>query len=60
MLCISCNTKLKEGIGYYSTDSGPLCIVCHDMEINTEELKLKKKFSKIIHQGIMKNQDETN
>ena len=60
MHCISCNRKLKEGLGYYSKDSGPLCIVYHDMEIQTEELKLKKDLQKSYHQGIMKDQDEAN
>jgi hypothetical protein len=60
MHCISCNRKLKEGLGYYSTDSGPLCIVCHDIKIEAGEFKLKKDFQKSSHQEIMNTQDETN
>jgi len=59
MKCIGCNRKLEEGIGHYLTNSGPLCVVCHDNEIKEDELKFKKKFSKIVpstnHEGPERN-----
>ena len=41
---ISCNRKLEGGIGHYRTNSGPLCVICHDNEIKEDELKLKNNF----------------
>ena len=60
MTCIRCNRELKEGIGHYRTITGPLCVVCHDMEIEAEELMLKNEFQISSHQEFMKDQDETN
>jgi hypothetical protein len=60
MKCIGCNLKLEDGIGHYRTDSGPLCVVCHDKEIESNELKLRANFQRLPDRGIMKGQDETN
>lgn len=60
MDCISCNRRLEEGMGHYRTISGPLCVVCHDMEIEAEALMLKNDFQIPFHREIMKDQDETN
>lgn len=59
MKCIGCNRKLENGIGHYRTDSGPLCVVCHDKEIEPDELQLRGNFQRLPDQGIMKGPEET-
>jgi hypothetical protein len=60
MKCINCNRKVNEGIGYYNTDSGPLCIICHDLKIEANELKLLKNVQKSSHQKLINKKDEKN
>jgi hypothetical protein len=60
MKCISCNRNLEKNIGHYKTNSGPLCIVCHDKEIESDDLKLKNNFQKLSDIGVMKDRHETN
>ena len=60
MKCISCNRKLGEGIGYYRNNFGPVCVVCHDEEIESDELRLKNNFQELSETGIMKDGDEPN
>ena len=60
MECISCNRILKEGIVNYQTDAGPVCVVCHDNEMEAIELKLMKSFQESSHPGVKNDQDETN
>jgi hypothetical protein len=60
MKCISCNRKLEQGIGHYRTNSGPVCVVCHDKEIESDELRLKNNFQELSESGIMKDSDEPN
>jgi hypothetical protein len=60
MKCIGCNLKLEEGIGHYRTNSGALCVVCHDKEIESDELRLKNNYQKLSDHGFIKDHDETN
>ena len=60
MKCISCNRKLEQGIGHYRTNSGPVCVVCHDKEIESDELTLENNFQELSESGIMKDSDEPN
>lgn len=60
MKCISCNRKLEQGIGHYRTNSGPACVVCHDKEIESDELRLKNNFQELSESGIMTGIDEPN
>ena len=59
MRCINCDGKLSENVGYYSTDSGPLCITCHDLEIEADQRKLLNNFKKFSHRKNIKKKDET-
>jgi hypothetical protein len=59
MKCINCNRKVNEGIGYYNTDCGPLCIICHDLEIEANTLTLLKKAQKSSHQNALNKENGT-
>lgn len=60
MKCIGCNRKLEEGIGHYRTNSGTLCVVCHDKEIESDEFRIENNFQKLSDHGFIKDHDETN
>jgi len=60
MKCIHCNLKLIEGLGYYNTDAGPLCIICHDLESEASELTLLKKAQESSHQNALNGENGTN